>query len=267
MSSLLHSSELRVEQSESTLAFERVGPETNPGFDRYLTIDGRRAYHVGNICGTCAFLFQRLDGANQKISPSEVSDRLRTGLGTLDTEFVARLAPILPNANYRVTLLKITPHLIRPGEPNDYFIKEQVDLWGIDSFWNLAHDPRTEYYRTDARPLGDRRQLFEFLVPLVPTNWLHADTVSQYEARIADGEQPTALAIATLDVKQPADWTDEPPITAHWCFAHYMLDGHHKMLAAARARRPITLLSFLAIDHSIASKNDIDFALDALKSA
>lgn len=174
---------------------------------------------------------------------------------------------MLPNANYRATLLKISAQLVRPGENNDDFVKEQIELWGVDRFWNLAHDPRSEYYRTDARPLGDRRELFEFLVPLVPTNWLDADTVTKYEERIADGEQPTALAIATLDVKQPADWEGDPAITEHWCLAHYMLDGHHKTLAAARVGRPITLLSFLAVDESIASHEDFEFALAALASA
>jgi hypothetical protein len=264
VSSLLHSTELRVEQSQSILAFQRVGPETNPGFDRYLTIEGKQAFHIGNICGTCEFFFRRLNGANQKISPSELSERFRQGITTLDAEFLANLAPVLPNANYRVTLLKLTPQLVRPGESNDYFVNEQVELWGIDSFWNLPKDPRSEYYRTAPRPLGDRRELYEFLVPLVPSNWLHADTVTRYEQRIADDQQPTALAIATLDIKQPADWEDEPTITEHWCLAHYMLDGHHKTLAAARAGRPITLISFLAVDKSIATPEDIEFALTAL---
>jgi hypothetical protein len=40
--------------------------------------------------------------------------------------------------------------------------------------------------------------------------------VTKYEARIADGEQPTAIAIAALDVKQPADWESDPGITAHF---------------------------------------------------
>ena len=36
-----------------------------------------------------------------------------------------------------------------------------------------------------------------------------------------------------------------------------MLDGHHKAQAAAQADRPVQLMTLLAIDHSLASRDQI----------
>jgi hypothetical protein len=77
-------------------------------------------------------------------------------------------------------------------------------------------------------------------------------------------KQPTALALSVLDVKQPADWDGEPAITEHYCLAHYLLDGHHKTHAASELNKPITMLSFLAIDESLASEKEIKQVVDVL---
>ena len=43
----------------------------------------------------------------------------------------------------------------------------------------------------------------------------------------------------------------------HWGLAHFLLDGHHKTQAAAQAAGPVRLLTLLAIDYSLASRDDI----------
>lgn len=266
MSALVEASEFSVAESASPLSFERAGPEMNPGWDRFLVLKGRRAFHIGNVCDTCEFFFERLEGADEKVSPAEIGERLRRGVARLDDQLVRALGRVLTEGEYRAILLELTPELVQPGAAADYFAHEQVDLWGIDSFWNLPHDPRTEYYRVDALPLGNGRQLFEFVVPMMPSNWLDGEATGGYEKRLQAQEYPTAFAISTLDVKQPAEWEGDPPITEHWCLAHYLLDGHHKMLAAARAQRPLRLLSFLAPAESIATEEDVAQALDILAS-
>ena len=49
-----------IAKSSSRLAFETAAGGAWPILDRYLTIDGRRAYRLGNVCGTCGFLFERM---------------------------------------------------------------------------------------------------------------------------------------------------------------------------------------------------------------
>ena len=76
----------------------------------------------------------------------------------------------MPKGAYQVLLSQVQPKLVVPGDENDYFTHEQVELWGIDSFWGLPHSPKTEYYRLSTQPLAGRRSQFEFLVPIFPHN-------------------------------------------------------------------------------------------------
>lgn len=43
----------------------------------------------------------------------------------------------------------------------------------------------------------------------------------------------------------------------HWGLTHFLLDGHHKMHAAADTGRPLRLLSLLSVDGSLASPEEI----------
>jgi len=196
----------------------------------------------------------------------------------LDAELTHAAASILPSGTYRVSLLTCTPELTKPGAETDYFSHEQVELWGIDPFWGIPHSPRTEYYRADSRFLGEnlplrkkltapdvrRSQLFEFCIPMYPGNWLVKETVEIYRNRFLAGECPTALAISVLDIKQPATWEGNPKINEHWCLAHYLLDGHHKIYAAASVHKPLTLLSCMDVSKGISTTKDVEYLLDEL---
>lgn len=90
------------------------------------------------------------------------------------------------------------------------------------------------YYRGRSLPLDEHCQLFEFIMPMFPFTWLDPKRLSHYSDEITRGILPTAFTLSILDVKQPAVWKGDPKITEHWCLAHYLLDGHHKMHAAAQ---------------------------------
>ena len=77
MSRIISKSSLKIEKSDSIISFQTTGGGTWEVWDRYLTIDGEKAYHIGNVCGTCSFFFERLGGANKSVSPIEVIKDLR----------------------------------------------------------------------------------------------------------------------------------------------------------------------------------------------
>lgn len=257
---LLDTSERTIEKSQSPLQFL---PEDSPlsQWDRYLAINGQRAFHIGNVCGTCEFFFERMEGATQGVSPQQVASELNVGLSSIDPALLDDVEKIVPQGTYRVLLLQVQPKLVVPGDENDYFTNEQVELWGIDSFWGLPHSPKTEYYRLSTVPLPARQSQFEFLVPTFPHNWLNLERVAEYEANLQQGERPTAIALSVLDVKGPADWEGHKEVVEHVCLAHYLIDGHHKSYAAARCSHTMTLLSFLAVEQSVATGEDIDALL------
>jgi hypothetical protein len=265
---LLSIVERRIEQSQSPLSFIVEGGGSWPQWDRYLAIEGKKAFHIGNICGTCGFFFERLEGANQSVNPEEVVEALNKGVGELDPDFLTCLEKIIPSGEYKVLLSRVTPRLVSPGDENDYFTHEQVSLWGVDPFWEMPHFPKTEYYRLATKPLPNKRGLFEFLIPTFPHRWLDTKRVAEYQGLFQHGVTPTAVAISVLDVKGPADWHGEDiPIVEHFCLAHYLVDGHHKVYAAAKSCSPITLISFLTLEHGIASSEEIGMALTELKEA
>jgi hypothetical protein len=225
----------------------------NPGNGmRYLRLHDQRAFELSFHCGTCAFLFERLEGANDTVDIGVLDSQLRAGLISLDPAVIAQLAPLIPAGPYLLMLLELTPELVIPAASNDYFVHEQLTLWGVRTFWGLPHSPKVPYYRSHSQELGNDTALYEFVVPMVPPTWLDTATWQAYQARIAANEQPTAVAISILDIKGPATWEGDPAINEHWCLTHFVLDGHHKLYAAAHAHKPLTLVSFLAINESIA---------------
>ena len=86
---------------------------------------------------------------------------------------------------------------------------------------------------------------------MFPDGWLDSARVTEFEGYIREGRRPTALAISVLDIKQPAIWSGRPPVTCHWCLAHYIIDGHHKLFAASREKQPISLVSMFALNRGI----------------
>jgi hypothetical protein len=43
----------------------------------------------------------------------------------------------------------------------------------------------------------------------------------------------------------------------HWGLTHFLVDGHHKMHAAAESGRPIQLLSLLSLGGSLATADQV----------
>ena len=254
----LDRTEVVVAGSKSPVSFQTEGGDGWAAWDRYIAIDGKRAFHIGNVCGTCSFFFERMEGAKRSINAEEVVEQLNGGLSVLDLALVEKIKKIMPNGKYQVLLMRMVPRLVYPNSAEDYFEKERIDLWGIDPFWGLPHYPKTEYYRPSSQIMEGRAALYEFIIPTFPQNWLNEERVTSYVSRLRAGEAPTAVALSVLDVKQPATGRDEPAITSHWCLAHYLLDGHHKVFAASKIGLPVTLLTFLAVEQGISSPEQIE---------
>lgn len=256
-----------IKDSHSIISFETSGGGNWKVWDRYITIGGKKAFHIGNVCDTCEFFFERLggaNGANMGISPKEISHTLEKGLTKLDNDFLSKVALILPNGEYDVSLQEVNPRFVELGTKQDYFSNEQVQVWGMDKFWGLPHSPKIKYYRGVTEERTDTSKLFEFIVPTFPVNWLDEETIDMYKALITDEQKPTALCLSVLDVKEPGDYEDETEYPRHWCLTHYIIDGHHKMYTASLLNKPITILSFLAKKECIATEEEISTLFKSL---
>ncbi len=227
---------------------------------RLLHLDGSPAFELSYWCGTCQFLFRRLEGANQTFSIADNEAALLAGLDAIDEALLESFGSILATGTYIPLLLEVRPTFVRPAAPDDYFSAEQVATWGVQPFWGLPEYPRTPYYRTFQTAVDADSHLFEFVVPMVPPSWNDPERVDFYRTALRDGARPTAVAVSTLDVCEPAMAHGED-VYAHWGLTHFLLDGHHKLQAASEADVPLTVLSLLAIDASLANRDQIDEAI------
>jgi len=125
----------------------------------------------------------------------------------------------------------------------------------LDSFYGLPHNPRVPYYRAGEQDLGNGARKFEFLVPMFPDRWLDWNSVRRYKDLLASGTLPTAVALSVLDVKGPAEAYNQ--VVEHWCLAHYLLDGHHKVFAAAESGHSVQLLAFVSCSKGISSREQV----------
>ncbi|HCT75354.1 MAG TPA: hypothetical protein DGG94_07120 [Micromonosporaceae bacterium] len=231
-------------------------PESEWTGRRLLWLDDKPAFELSFWCGTCPFLFRRLEGAASTCSIADVGGRLADGLQDIDDDVVDQFGSLLPRGEYLPLLLRIEPRLVRPAQPGDYFVEEQVATWGLNSFWGLPEYPHNPYYRTYETVIDADAHLFEFVVPMVPPSWNDRQRVASYVSELADVATSTAVAVSILDVCEPA--VDHGAVYfAHWALTHFLLDGHHKMQAAADSGRPLQLLSLLSIDAGLSSSDQV----------
>ena len=159
----------------------------------------------------------------------------------------------------------MNPRLVYPARHGDYFAEEQIATWGLESFWGLPTYPRTPYYRTYETAVDADAHLYEFVVPMVPPSWNEPDRVTAYTDELTGGATPTAVAVSILDVCVPAI-EQGPDYYSHWALTHFLLDGHHKMQAAAETGRPVRLLSLLAVGAGLAAPDQVN-QLPALRAS
>jgi hypothetical protein len=223
---------------------------------RKLLVDGRAAFDLPYWCGTCPYFFQRLDGADRTLSMDALTDRLNDGLDGVDEEVVRAFSAILPEGRYLPLLLTVDPRLTREGWPGDFFTGENAAIWGEFAPLVLARGASTPYYRTFDSRREQGGGFHEFVVPLVEPAWNAMPTVVAHAERLRTSPAPTAVAVATLDTVRP--WANEETAeNEHWYLTHFLLDGHHKMQAAALTGRALRLLSLVTLDESPAGEEAV----------
>jgi hypothetical protein len=264
MSQIISSQHLEVSSSNTSISFETEGGGSWPRWWRWLMLEGKKAYFLGNICDTCDFMFERHEGANKKIEVESLKEVLQEGVSELTTPLIGVLETILPKGSYEALLVRTLLQPAPLGTKSDYFANEQIDNSGLDSFWGMPHHPKIPYYRAGTVSLSDYERLFEFVIPMFPRNWLNKESVAYYRKRLSQSSCPTAVAISVLDVKTPSSSPKEGNGETHYCLAHYLLDGHHKIEAAAQENRPVSILSFLADDKGVCSPDQIQTVLSVL---
>lgn len=159
------------------------------------------------------------------LTPPALGQRLRDGLPSLTTDVLQTVSTILPSGIYEGGLLTVRPS---PPQSVESPTRQPSFIWPCPP------------HMVDDLPLHE--QIF----PLT-THPLNTATLLAYETAMAHGEHPTALALSIIDMR--LHYTGQ----RYWQLVHFLLDGHHKMMAASQQHHPITLLSLVNTSESYAS--------------
>lgn len=237
----------------------REGEKPDGGWagKRLLLVDSRPAFELSFWCGTCQFLFERLEGSTETMSLEVLRDRLNAGLDEVGQDVLDAFGQLMEEGLYLPLLIDVTPTLVRPATVSDYFAHEQVATWGLEAFWGLPVYPRTPYYRTFSTAVSPDAHLYEFIVPMVPPSWNEASRVQEYVEALGGGSVPTAVAVSTLDICAPAVASQSTDYYNHWGLTHFLLDGHHKMAAAAAVGASLRLLALISVEGSLAAEAEV----------
>ena len=244
---------LGVAEKRAAIAVPTPKPAPGTAFPpRRLQLVGKAVFELNLWCGTCPALFKKL-AEPQRADLEVANDRLSATMERIDDSVLQAYGQVMPRSEYTVLLLEVSPQLVEPGSASDYFTHEQVATWGADPAGGSLDDPGTAYYRTFEAPMPNDGHLYEFVVPMVPPRWNDPARVAQYTRAAEVG---TAVAYSLLDVIEPEAGEGEYPYQ-HWVLTHFLLDGHHKVEAAAAAGRPVRLLAFVDERISMASPRDL----------
>lgn len=251
--------EIKITNPKSRITFEKTGGDSWKVWDRFISIDKQKVYHIGNICDTCEFFFlKQSESVEVNFKQENLIDSLNKGSFEFTKENLKNLGKIIPNGDYLVLKSIIKPEIVTKDSDNNYFDKEQRETWRAE-FDQESLKPASEfnnYYREQLVDFGKikydhKEAFFNFFIPLYSINKLDKSRIDFYKENISNDNIPYVISIGVLDVKTSAEYPEingkevEPEFGTHWCLANYIIDGHHKLKAANELNKEIGLITFI----------------------
>ena len=217
---------IEVNNPNSVLNFELSTDKPTSTSSRFLTVHGQQVFDLGIICETCSFLYTRLAEISLPLQPKELSSLLRDGLDNVDEAILETIKMLLPNGQYAIGLITLVPEFI-----------ESSGLVGYGSV-------ETPFYFAGTEKIDEHGEIQQAIVPLFSPKSLKDNVVEEYKMHLHEGNRPTGLAISIAEGKHfmSGSGYESPDCIS---LMHFLIDGHHKVHAASKAKQPITLLSFL----------------------
>ena len=216
-------------------------------------------------------MFRTVGSAADRVSDAQAAQLL----GNLDAippdDSLRSLARVLQPGVYCRSIVAGRVTLVEPGAPNDYFATDVVRLFGKEApeFTEPA-GPRTAYYRLGSdrelertgRVGGPHKALVTAVVmPLHDVTHLNRDRIEHWKRMHVAGMTLTAFAVSVLDNQAPAMSSADNtyPFDEQFLLTLCLLDGHHRIQAAAELGAPVRILSLLATEYSLVD-NGADIA-------
>lgn len=246
---------------EGVVSFQRSTLGVASTFYSYLLLDGERIFEFGSSCGTCGIVFRKIGSPSHRVDDAEAVELMGSLERVPPPVVLQRLARPLEVGHYFPVVVEGRVFLIEPGSADDYFATDVARLFGEMPPEELPQ-PATGYYRfasehsieRSGRTGGPHTALLTALVmPLISPALLDRARVELWKERQRAGQSLTAFAVAVIDDQEPWGFPVDRtyPYEEQLLFANCLLDGHHRIQAAAETHAPIRILSLVARDVSI----------------
>lgn len=220
-----------------------------PRWGKSLFVGTERLYEIGSDCGTCETTL-RLTGSCPA-SAATMADDVRSALAevtTVSEELLDALRPYLTTlrtGHYLARLVDVDLERVERPEAS-WLTRRAENRKSDDPFLADPADvswPGAEHFQVRDAAVGEV-PTYGVVVPQAPLRSLRPETVAEWEARIASGAQPTALALCWVEQKDVVGELTERFLVG------VVLDGHHRLLAYTRLRRPARILAICRLEDS-----------------
>jgi len=233
----------------------------------HLTVDGKRIFEYGCPCGTCGIVFRKVGSTTHQVTDTEAVQLL----GALDVippdSVIKRLARVLEPGQYHPVIIEGPVLSVEPKTSNDYFATDAVRLFGSELAHDESADPGVAYYRfgldfeleRTGRATGQHKALVTAVaMPLHDPSQLNRDRIEFWKRQHDAGVKLTAFAVSVVDNQSPAMDPADPnyKYEEQFLLANCILDGHHRIQAAAELGVAVRILSLVRRDLSLVKNTD-----------
>ncbi|GGS24108.1 hypothetical protein [Deinococcus knuensis] len=235
-----------------------------------LRVHGEVAALIGMGSATLPALFHALPLTRRPAlaAVDDLQDALSDGLRSLDGATVTRLASLLPPGSYVASLVTTRPSVVVPGGPLDYMTHERERYWPGDrqqGSWPGADVPKAPPALSYRAPgwrepgvityLGGRQVPGDeagvsVLLPTQETASLDARWVAFYREQFRAGVRPTAVCLQVIEERDSNSQVEGTLLSNLTLAVNVIVDGHHKMQAAALEGAALTVLTFTALPYT-----------------
>lgn len=255
------------------ITFHPSGGVGGSAFYSRLLVGGREIYEFAAPCGTCGLLFDRLGDSDSPLTDGEAAELLGDLDGVPGQASLERLSAPLPRGDYEALVIEGAADLALPHAASDFFVEHAGRLFGDRG----DGSPHTAYiWHGGAHVVpkaliwgGERASALvaSLICPIQDLRQANEARVQHWIDHYERGGALTALAVSIVDQQSPAVGVADPlyPHREHRVLLSFLLDGHHRALAAARLNAPLRLLAFVSLDNSNADPEVIADTLDRLR--
>ncbi len=235
-----------------------------------LRVQGQLAALIGMGSATLPALFHALPLTRRPAltAVDDLQNALAFGLRALDRATVTRLASLLPPGWYVAGLVTTRPSVVVPGGPLDYMTHERERYWPGDrqqGSWpgaDVPLSPPALSYRapgwrepgvityTDGRQVPGEEAGVSVLLPIQGSESLDARRVAFYREQFRAGARPTAVCLQVIEERDSNSQVEGTLLSNLTLAVNVIVDGHHKVQAAALEGAALTVLTFTALPYT-----------------